>query len=62
MIKLVEEFWREYLRDRLYYSLDQPDLIIALDELKMPMEVHSKWIYVIGNAFYFPLFYLMLLF
>lgn len=62
MIKLVEEFWREYLRDRLYYSLDQPDLIIALDEMKMPMEVHSKWIYVIGNAFYFPLFYLVLLF
>ena len=48
MIKLVQEFWRAFLKDRLYYSLDQPDLIIALDEMKIPMEVHSKWIYVIG--------------
>ena len=61
MIKLVQEFWRAFLKDRLYYSLDQPDLIIALDEMKIPMEVHSKWIYVIGKYFFFPLLDFVLL-
>lgn len=48
MIKLIEEFWETYLQARLYYSLDTPDLIIALDEMKVPLEVHSKWICVVG--------------
>lgn len=49
MIKLIEEFWETYLQARLYYSLDTPDLIIALDEMKVPLEVHSKWICVVGK-------------
>jgi hypothetical protein len=49
VVELVKEFWVTWLTARVRYSLDTPDLILAWDEMNMPLEVHSKWIYVVGT-------------
>jgi hypothetical protein len=49
VVNLIIEFWDTWLTARVRYSLDKDDLIIAWDEMNMPLEVHSKWIYVVGK-------------
>lgn len=48
-VEIVKEFWETWLAARVRYSLDTPDLILAWDEMNMPLEVHGKWIYVVGT-------------
>lgn len=49
VLELINEFWETWLTARVRYGLERPDLILAWDEMSMPLEVHGKWIYVVGT-------------